>query len=209
MKIAIIGATGHAGSHILKEALQRGANVTAIVRSPEKLSVKVPYLQKDLYDLTTADLQDFDVVVDAFNAPRGREEMHQTSVKHLTDILKGTKVHLIIVGGASSMYLDQSKTDRLIDRSPEDAPYYPTASNMAKSYFDLKKVTDVDWTYLSPAMGFFPDRERSGSYQLVDHLGITNSQGKSIIGMADYAIAVLDIAEGHQLIHGHQGVVEK
>lgn len=209
MKIAIIGATGHAGSHILKEALQRGETVTAIVRSPEKLTAKVPYLKKDLYQLTTADLADFDVVVDAFNAPAGREEMHQTSVEHLISILKGTNVHLIIVGGASSMYLDHTKTDRLIDRSPEDAPYYPTAYNMAQSYFDLKDVTDVDWTYLSPAMGFFPARERSGRYQLVDHLGITNSQGKSIIGMADYAIAVLDIAEGHQLIHGHKAVVEQ
>ena len=30
----------------------------------------------------------FDVVVDAFNAPKGKEEMHQTSLSHLIEILR-------------------------------------------------------------------------------------------------------------------------
>jgi putative NADH-flavin reductase len=38
MKIALIGATGFVGSAILKEALQRGHEVAAIVRNPEKLT---------------------------------------------------------------------------------------------------------------------------------------------------------------------------
>ncbi len=37
MKIAVIGATGFVGSAILQEALQRGHEVTAIVRHPEKV----------------------------------------------------------------------------------------------------------------------------------------------------------------------------
>lgn len=37
MKIALIGATGFVGSAILQEALNRGHEVTAIVRDPEKL----------------------------------------------------------------------------------------------------------------------------------------------------------------------------
>jgi putative NADH-flavin reductase len=38
MKIGVIGATGFVGSAILQEALQRGLEVTAIVRHPEKLT---------------------------------------------------------------------------------------------------------------------------------------------------------------------------
>lgn len=207
MKIGIIGATGHAGSALLKEALKRNEDVTAIVRSPQKLTVSVPYIKKDLYDLTTEDLQDFDVVFDAFRAPVGHEEMHRSSLAHLVEILKGTKVHLIIVGGASSMYLDPDKTIRLFDRQDPGAPYYPTASNMYFAYQDLQNVRDVDWTYLSPAMGFFPDMERTGRYQLIDTLAITNAEGKSIVGMADYAIAALDIAEKREYVHGHVGVI--
>jgi putative NADH-flavin reductase len=37
MKLAVIGATGFVGSAILKEALQRSHEVTAIVRDPGKL----------------------------------------------------------------------------------------------------------------------------------------------------------------------------
>ena len=38
MKIAILGATGWIGGAILKEALSRGHQVTALVRDPSKLS---------------------------------------------------------------------------------------------------------------------------------------------------------------------------
>ena len=37
MKIALIGATGYVGAGILQEALNRGHEVTAIVRNPEKV----------------------------------------------------------------------------------------------------------------------------------------------------------------------------
>lgn len=38
MKIAVIGATGKAGQKIVEEALQRGHEVTAIVRSAAKVT---------------------------------------------------------------------------------------------------------------------------------------------------------------------------
>ena len=38
MKIALIGATGFVGSAILKEALDRGREVVAIVRNPGRLT---------------------------------------------------------------------------------------------------------------------------------------------------------------------------
>ena len=37
MRAALIGATGFVGSALLKEALDRGHEVTAIVRHPDKL----------------------------------------------------------------------------------------------------------------------------------------------------------------------------
>ncbi|MBU5584490.1 NAD(P)H-binding protein, partial [Enterococcus sp. S181_ASV_20] len=57
MKVAIIGATGHAGSLILAEALNRNLAVTAIVRHPEKLDVEVPILVKDLFELTKNEME--------------------------------------------------------------------------------------------------------------------------------------------------------
>jgi len=39
MKLALIGATGNVGQTILNEALQRGHEVTAIARDPQKLNI--------------------------------------------------------------------------------------------------------------------------------------------------------------------------
>ena len=72
MKIGIIGASGKAGSRILKEALDRGHEVTAIVRNASKITEdNVKVLENDVFNLTSNDLQAFDVVVNAFGAPAG------------------------------------------------------------------------------------------------------------------------------------------
>ena len=71
------GATGKAGSLIVKEASERGHEVTAIVRNAAKLAgEKVAVLEKDVFDLKAEDLQAFDVVVNAFGAPAGQEHLH-------------------------------------------------------------------------------------------------------------------------------------
>lgn len=190
MKVAIIGATGHAGSLILNEALSRDLAVTAIVRHPEKLEVHVPILVKDLFELTKKDIEYFDVVVDAFRPPVGQEELHQTSLKHLTNILRGTDTRLFVVGGASSLFIDEDH--RMIDLSDPNAVYYPTAYNMYQAFLDLKAAQRVNWTYLSPAANFVPDGQRTGHYQVSDDHLKKNAQGQSEISMADYAIAVID-----------------
>ena len=67
MKIAIIAANGKSGQLIAKEAVARGHQVTAIVRS-ENQSAAQEVLQKDAFALTKEDLAGFDVVVNAFGA---------------------------------------------------------------------------------------------------------------------------------------------
>lgn len=190
MKIAIIGATGNAGSLILNETLSRDLAVTAIVRHPEKLKVKVPILVKNLFELTKKDVAFFDVVIDAFRPPNGQEELHQTSLKHLSTILQGTDTRLIVVGGASSLFIDEKH--RMIDVSDPKAVYYPTAYNMYQAFMDLRAAQQLNWTYISPAANFVPNGARTGHYQISDDHLQKNDEGKSEISMADYAIAVID-----------------
>ena len=65
MKIAVVCANGKAGKRIVQEAVERGINVTAIVRD-ENQSAATQVIKKDLFDLTVSDLEGFDVVIDAF-----------------------------------------------------------------------------------------------------------------------------------------------
>ncbi|MHC5252106.1 NAD(P)-dependent oxidoreductase [Listeria kieliensis] len=197
MKVAIIAAAGKAGHLILEEAVKRGMDVTAIVRHKEKITnPNVKVLEKDLFDLTFEDLQGQDVVVDAFNAPQGKEELHQSSLAHLIDLLKGhEEIRLMVVGGAGSLYVDPEKTTRLMDTKDFPEVFLPTASNMGKAFDELKATTNLNWTYISPSAFFNPDGAATGSYQVGTDNLLTNAKGESEISFADYALGFVDEME--------------
>lgn len=106
MKIAVVAANGREGQLVVKEAVERGHDVTAVVRGDNKTVAK-NVVVKDLFNLTAADLAGFDVVVDAFGAwtPETLPQ-HSSSLKHLCDILSGVNTRLIVVGGAGSLYVN-------------------------------------------------------------------------------------------------------
>ena len=197
MKIAVIGANGKSGSLIVKEALSRGHAVTAIVRKADaKVDPKADVLVKDLFDLTYDDLKPFDVIVDAFATWTPESlPLHQTSLKHLTDILSGKPNRLLVVGGAGSLYVNPELSIRLVDTPEFPEEFKPLATNMAKALDELKKCDNVNWTYLSPAIEFVADGVRTGHYTAGGEQFMVNSQGKSQISYADYAIAMVDEAE--------------
>ena len=58
----------------------------------------------------------------------------------------------------------------------------------------------MQWTYLSPAIEFIADGARTGHYTIGGEQFLVNSQGKSQISYADYAIAMIDEAEKAQHI---------
>ena len=194
MKLAVIGANGKAGKLILKEAVNRGLDVTAGVRG-DNTTVAQEVLKKDLFDLTAADLKGFDVVIDAFGA--WTEEtlpQHSTSLKHLCDILSGTDTRLIVVGGAGSLYVNPEHTVCVADGPDFPDVFKPLAAAMAKALGELRARRDVKWTYISPAGDFRADGARTGKYILGGEELTLNSKGESMISYADYAIAMVDEA---------------
>lgn len=199
MKIAVVCANGKAGKLIVKEAVDRGLDVTAVVRE-ENQSAAGKVLQKDLFDLTRADLEGFDVVIDAFGAwTEDTLPQHSTSLKHLCDALSGTDTRLLIVGGAGSLYVNPEHTACVADGPDFPDAFKPLAAAMAKALTELRAHSDVKWTYLSPAADFQAEGERTGKYLLGGEELTFNSRGESVISYADYAIAMVDEAQkgGH------------
>lgn len=202
MKIGIIGATGKAGHKILTEAVSRGHEVTAIVRNAAKLTDKsVAILEKDVFDLTTADIKGFDVVVNAFGAPIGKETLHVEVGRHLIEIFKDAKeTKLFVVGGAGSLFVNPEKTVRVIETPDFPEIFKATASNQAQNLLDLQ-ASSITWTFLSPSAFFDPEGPRTGKYIAgQDHL-LVNEQGESYVSYADFAIAVLDEIESPKHIN--------
>lgn len=209
MKVAVICANGKAGKLIVKEAVERGIDVTAVVRGDNATAAK-KVLKKDLFDLTDADVKDFDVVIDAFGAwTEDTLPQHSTSLKHLCDILSGTDTRLLIVGGAGSLYVNPEHTVCVSDRPDFPDVFKPLAAAMAKALGELRERKDVRWTYISPAGDFQADGERTGEYILGGEELTLNSRGESIISYADYAIAMVDEAENGDHIQERISVVRK
>lgn len=183
------------GRLIVKEALDRGMDVTAIVRSANKTEAK-KVMQKDIMDLTKDDLKDFDVVVDAFGVwDPAKMDLHSVTLNHLADILSGSSTRLLVVGGAGSLYTDKTHSLKISETPDFPKEYLPVANGMGKALDELRKRNDVKWTYISPAAVFDPKGKRTGSYVLAGEEFTTNEKGESYISYADYAIAMVDEAE--------------
>ena len=194
MKIAVVCANGKAGQLIVKEALNRGLDVTAFVRGENRSAAKQAVV-KDLFELTTADLKAYDVVVDAFGAWESEVlPQHSASLKHLCDILGGTEVRLLVVGGAGSLYVNPEHSAQVMDGPDFPEMFKPLANAQGKALAELRQRSDVKWTFVSPACDFQADGERSGKYLLGGEELMLNARGESIISYTDYAIAMVDEA---------------
>ena len=209
MKIAVVCANGKAGQLITKEAMQRGLDVTAVVRG-ENRSAASQSISRDVLDITAEDLRGFDVVVDAFGAwTEDTLPLHSSSLKVLCDALSGTDIRLLVVGGAGSLYVNPEHTVCVADGPDFPDMFKPLATAMAKALSELRQRNEVKWTYISPAGDFQAEGERSGEYILGGEELTLNEKGESIISYADYAVAMVDEIVKGSHIQERISVVQK
>ena len=209
MKIVVVAANGRAGQKIVAEAINRGFEVTAVVRGENKSSAK-NFIKKDILDLTADDLKNFDVVIDAFGAWTPETlPLHSSTLKKLCDALSGTETRLLIVGGAGSLFTNKEHTACLADAPNFPDAFKPLAAAMAKALNELRERKDVKWTYISPAADFQADGERTGKYILAGEEFTLNGAGESVISYADYAVAMIDEVESGNHIQQRISVVKK
>lgn len=209
MKIAVICANGKSGKLLVEESVNRGLDVTAVVRGKNESATDKAII-KDLFNLTSEDLSGFDVVIDAFGAWTA-ETIPQIpkAVDHLCNILSGKDTRLLIVGGAGSLYVNPEHTLTLSDGEDFPEAYKPLAAAHGTALKNLRKRQDVRWTYVSPAADFVADGGRTGKYILGGEELKLNSAGESVISYADYAIAMIDEAVSGNNIQKRISVVRE
>ena len=140
MNIGIIGATGKLGNLLVEKLTNRNEKPTAIVRNKSKLTTNIPTIEKDIFDLTTEDIKDFDVVVNAFNAPMEDPEQFITSTEHLISILQGTNTRLVFAGGAGVLLVDENTM--LVDTPEVPAEFKPIAEAEVTAFKALAEVQE-------------------------------------------------------------------
>lgn len=198
MKIAVVCANGRAGRKIVDEALSRGFDVTAIVRGENKSAAK-KVIVKDILDITIDDVAGFDAVIDAFGAWKEEDlPNHTKTSQHLCNVLSGSNVRLLIVGGAGSLYTNKEHTAQVFDSPDFPADWKPLAQAQGAELAELRRRNDVMWPFVSPACDFQADGERTGKYILGGEELTLNEKGESVISYADYAVAMIDeVVSGH------------
>ncbi len=189
MKIALIGATGRAGSEILKELVRRGHHVTAIVRNPEKVpsGAGVAAKKGDVFDKAglTELLKGHDAVISAVH-------FLQSDPQILIDAVKAAGVtRYLVVGGAGS--LEVAPGVALVTTPGFPAEYKAEALKGGDFLVLLRQEKDLGWTFLSPSALFF-DGPRTGVFRLGKDQLLSNDKGSSI-SFADYTIALADELE--------------
>jgi putative NADH-flavin reductase len=190
VKVILIGATGNAGSRILKELESRGHDVTAVVRNPAKLPANVKSVRDDLSDVNRIAeiIAGADAAVSAYMPPPDNtDELIAVTQRQIEAIRKAGNPRLIVVGGAASLEIAPGVTLLASGHLPKE--WVAIATSHAKA-FELLKSSDIPWTYFSPA-GFFEPGERTGKFRLGTNRLIVDDRGQSRISFEDYAVALV------------------
>jgi putative NADH-flavin reductase len=198
MNVTLFGATGNAGSRILKELLDRGHQVTAIVRDPAKFPIHagVTVRKGDLSDVSQVAeaVRGTEAVISAYgpglNSPG---DLVGATERLVAGLKQGGVQRLLMVGGAGS--LEVAPGVQLIDSGYLPEEWKPIAL-AHRDALEILKSSDLDWTSLCPA-GFFEPGQRTGVFRLGKDNLVANEKGESRISMEDYAIAMVDELEKH------------
>jgi uncharacterized protein len=204
MKVALIGATGFVGTAILRELTDRGHEVTAIARHPEKLAIKSPLIHPVNTDVmnpaeVTKAVKGNDAVVSAYNSGWTNPRIYEDFMEASSAIQEGVKAsgvkRLIVIGGAGSLEIKPGL--QLID-TPQFPAEYKHGASAARDYLnDLRGEKELEWTFFSPAilMNHESSGVRKGHYRLGLENPVFDAEGKSVLSVEDLALVIVDELE--------------
>ena len=190
MNIVLIGATGAIGSRVLDEALRRGHTVSAVTRDPRKLDAR-PGMT--IRAGSTSDGPGLTQVVKGHDAVVVSVKWNENDITRVIDVIRKSGVNrCLFVIGAGSLLRKDGRTH--FEHMAEKGVQPPTSRPAALAFDEIRKVTDLDWTAVSPAASIQPGK-RTGKFRLgLDEL-IEDKDGQSLISREDFAVAILDELE--------------
>ena len=207
MKLALIGATGFVGKAVLEEALNRGHDVTAIARDPERVSVpaalraRLTVVKGDINDPTTTagQIRGCDALISAYNAGgyQGAAvyEQYVSGTRHIIDAARQAGVLLLAVGGAGSLFVAPGA--QLVDTPEFPAEWKDGALGAREALNILQQESGLDWTMISPSAMLEPG-PRTGQFRLGGDELLMDGDQPARISVADLAVALVDeVEQGH------------
>jgi len=206
-KVAVIGATGFVGSHVVKELVNRGYAVTAIARDSSKVETNenVTAVSSDVNNVEELAkiLEGNDAVINTFNAGWTNPNLYDDFLngsKNIEQAVEKSGVkRFITVGGAGSLYIEG---DQLVDGPDFPADIKPGATAARDYLNEIKKNETLDWTFFSPAIEMHPGTAgvRKGTYRTALENPVFDADGRSILSVEDVAVALVDELEQNNFV---------
>lgn len=202
MKLTIFGASGGTGQHLVAEALKRGHQVTALVRTPKKLAVKHDNLSIIEGDVRSAETAAFAIegsegVINAIGpTPGSPDNLMETAAEN---IISGMRQHGV---------------DRLVWStgagvpSPQDEPTFmhkvinfllktlsgKVLENSLRGA-EMIKDSDLDWTIARAPM--LTNEPGKGDF----HVSYVDATMGRTLSRENFARFMLDLVESDQWVH--------
>ena len=199
-QIVIFGGTGYAGSHIAREALARGHQVTSYSRNAPAAPLDgVDYRTGSVSDPDTvakAALDADEVVVAVHGADAGGRPLAASLPQLVRAAIEGD-ARLSFVGGAGSSLLSAGGP-RLVDSPDFNDEWKPEALAHAEVLAALEEQPEgLRWFYVSPAalFGSWAPGETLPAYRTGGDVLVTADDGSSEISGTDFALAYVDEIE--------------
>jgi len=113
-KLILFGATGGTGREVVKQALDRGHEVTVIVRNPSSFDIQHPRLkivQGDVLEPSTFAkyMQGIDAVISCLGVGNSRQPitLYSTGIENIISAMKMAGVQRLICISAGALYVNQ------------------------------------------------------------------------------------------------------
>lgn len=206
MKLLIIGATGMTGQSLVSEAVANGLSVIENGRNLDKLNAlnnefqDINILNKDAFEITLSDLEDVDVIIDAFATAPDQAYLQIDLAAHLIALLRNSSKRIGFILGAGSLYTDESKsklTYDLIAADDSTKPWRAIPENQLYELEFLRRVKNVNWFGVSPGSNFIAG-EKSDNILVGDDILLTNDQNVSETTSGTMAFKVIEEVKNNQ-----------
>ncbi|MBB4807901.1 putative NADH-flavin reductase [Chryseobacterium defluvii] len=202
-KVAVIGATGFVGSHVVKELENRGYKVEAIARDASQVqqNEKITARSIDINNVAelAESLQGNDAVISTYNAGWTNPNLYNDFLTGSQNIEKAVEKsgvkRLLVVGGAGSLYTPDNI--QIVD-TPDFPEAYKAGATAARDYLNkIKENQTLDWTFFSPAieMNQITAGTRTGKYRTSLETPVFDENGRSILSVEDVAVVLVDELE--------------
>jgi putative NADH-flavin reductase len=204
MRVFILGASGGTGRALTSQALERGHEVTAFVRSPQRLGSLADRVRIQRGDPRTiaelrAALPGHDAVLSALGPPGpGPTTIIRDGARNTVDAMRTSGVRRLIVVSAAVLFTDLGLLGDFLRRT--------LLKNVGDDSAEMERIvmaSGLEWTIARPPR--LTNGPLTGRYRVKDgHLPVRSALAS--ISRADVAHFLLDELEQNTYVHRIVGI---